>query len=115
MILASPRIQITLQLLMAGEMAADKMSFVPSRTSPPALLGRALSGALVGAALFADANRKANHGALLGAFSAIVAAYAGENLREKGTEGLGAPSPIPALLEDMFVLSLGTRLLRKKT
>ncbi len=110
--LGYPKVSTTLQLLMVGEMIADKAPFVPSRTSPPALLGRALSGALVGAALFAAGKRHPVSGAALGALSAVAAAYAGENLRVKGSEKLGVPGQILALLEDGIVLFGGTRLLR---
>ncbi len=112
--LGKPKVSTTLQLLMVGEMIADKAPFVPSRTSPPALLGRALSGALVGAALFAAGKRHPVSGAALGALSAVAAAYTGEKLRVSGTENLGIPNPILGLLEDGIVLFGGTRLLRKK-
>jgi uncharacterized membrane protein len=113
--LGSPKVSAALQLLMVGEMVGDKMPFVPSRTSAPALLGRALSGALVGAALFASAERRPASGAALGALSAIAAAYVGEKLRVKGTEKLGVPDPVLGLLEDGIVLFAGTHLLRRKS
>jgi uncharacterized membrane protein len=112
--LGRPKVSTTLQLLMVGEMVADKTPFIPSRTSAPALLGRALSGALVGAALFAAGKRRPIPGAALGSLSAIAGAYAGENLRAKGAETLGVPDPILGLLEDGIVLFGGTRLLRNK-
>lgn len=108
------RLSPLLQVFMVGEMAADKTSFVPSRTSRGALLGRALSGALVGATLFASTGRGGNSGTLLGALSAVTAAYAGEKLRARGVEKLGMPDPVLALLEDSVVLYLGTRLLRER-
>ncbi len=108
------RLSPLLQVLMVGEMVADKTPFVPSRTSAPALFGRALSGALVAAAFFASEGRDSKgSAALLGAFSAMAAAYAGENLRMQGTEKLGVPNAILALLEDGLVLYLGKRLLEK--
>ena len=113
--LGSPKVSAALQLLMAGEMVGDKMPFVPSRTSAPDLLGRALSGALVGATLFASAERRPASGAALGVLSAIAAAYVGERLRLKGAEKLGVPDPILGLLEDGIVLFAGTRLLRRRT
>ena len=101
-----------LTVLMVGEMAGDKTPFVPSRTSPGPLFGRALSGALVAAALFAMQGRDGKgSAALLGALSAVVAAYAGENLRSQGVQKLGAPDPVLALLEDGLVLLAGRRIL----
>jgi len=111
-VLGSPKVSNALQLLMIGEMVADKTPFIPSRTSVPALLGRGLSGALVGAALFVSEERRATSGAVLGILSALVAAYTGEQLRMQGTEKLGVPDQILALLEDSIVLFGGTRLLR---
>jgi uncharacterized membrane protein len=101
-----------LSLLSIGEMVADKTHLVPARTSAPALLGRILSGALAGSVLFADEGRRGNSGAILGALSAFAAAYAGERLRTTGVRR-GIPDPILGVLEDRFVLTLGTRLLRR--
>jgi uncharacterized membrane protein len=112
--LGSPRISGLLALLAVGEMIADKMPFIPSRTSAPSLLGRLLSGALVGATLFTSEGRHGNSGAILGALSALAAAYAGEGLRSAGVRK-GIPDPILATLEDRLVLTLGTRLLPKKS
>src|SRR5690606_19843041 len=47
--LSSPTMKGAVQTMAALELAADKASFMPARTSPPALLGRALNGALLGA------------------------------------------------------------------
>ena len=101
-----------LSILAAGEMAADKTPFLPARTSAPALLGRLLSGALVGATLFASEGRHGSSGAVLGALSALGAAYAGEGLRAAGTRK-GIPDPILGTLEDRAILTIGTRILRK--
>ena len=107
------RLSPLFQVLMVGEMAADKPPFVPARTSPGPLFGRALSGALVAAALFA-AHERSGKGvrARRGAVSAVAAAYAGENLRSQGVQKLGVPDPLLGLVEDGLVLFLGTRLLR---
>ena len=101
-----------LSLLSIGEMVADKTHLVPARTSAPALLGRILSSALAGSVLFADEGRRGNSGAILGALSAFAAAYTGERLRTTGVRR-GIPDPILGVLEDRFVLTLGTRLLRR--
>ena len=112
--LGFPKVSTALQLMMIGEMIADKTPFVPSRTSPPALLGRALSGALVGTALFTSEGRRGTSGAVLGTLCAVAAAYAGERLRAEGTEKLGLPDIVLAFVEDGIVLLGGTRLLRRK-
>ena len=101
-----------LSLLSFGEMVVDKTHLAPARTSAPALLGRLLSGALAGSALFASEGRRSTSGALLGALSALAAAHAGERLRAAGAQK-GIPDPILGILEDRAILTLGTRLLRR--
>jgi len=108
------RLSPLLQLLMVGEMVADKTPLIPSRTSAGSLLGRAASGALVAAALRASDGRGGKgSAALLGALSAVAASFAGENLRTQGAQRLGVPNLVLALLEDGLVLVAGTRLLRR--
>jgi uncharacterized membrane protein len=111
-ILGSPGVSTVLRILELGELIVDKLPATPSRTSPPPLLGRAASGGLVGAALFASENRRTLVGGALGAVAAAVSAYAGERLRLQAAEKLGVPDPIVALLEDGLVLLAGPRLLR---
>lgn len=111
--LASGGVATALQTMMVGEMLGDKTSFVPSRVSPGPLLGRALSGALVGSALFVSGDRGGLPGALLGAASALAGVYAADRLRSSSTQKLGLPDPVFGLLEDAFVLLAGTRLLRR--
>jgi uncharacterized membrane protein len=110
-----PKVSATLQLMMVGEMVADKTPFIPSRTSVPALLGRALSGALVGATLFVSEGRCGSSGAVLGALCAAAAAYTGEQLRAKGVQKLGLPDIVFAFVEDGIVLFGGTTLLHNKS
>lgn len=47
-LLGSPGAATLLSVALAGELVADKLPSVPARTSPPALTGRMLSGALAG-------------------------------------------------------------------
>ncbi len=110
--LGFPGVSRALLLLEIGEMFVDKLPVAPSRTSPPPLLGRAVSGAFVGAALVVSDGRRAAVGGALGAVSALMGAYVGERLRLLGAERLGIPDPIVALLEDGVVLFGAARLLR---
>jgi uncharacterized membrane protein len=111
-ILGSPGVSTVLRMMEIGEFIVDKLPVTPSRTSPPLLLGRAASGGLVGAALFASENRRSLVGGALGAAAALAAAYAGERLRLRAAEKLGVPHPVVALLEDGLVVLAGSRLLR---
>jgi uncharacterized membrane protein len=111
-VLGSPRISKALVLMELGELVGDKLPATPSRTSPPPLLGRAVSGAVVGAAVFVSEGRRATTGAALGSTAAIVAALAGERLRALAVEKTGLPDPVVALAEDATVLLVGLRSLR---
>ncbi len=110
--LGSQRVSKALQLLEIGEMIGDKTPIIPGRTSPLPLLGRAASGAVVGAALFASAGQRWAMGGVLGAVSAMAGAYAAERLRMQITQELGVPNVLAGLLEDGIVLFGGPRLLR---
>jgi uncharacterized membrane protein len=108
--LGSPSVPTALRLFEVGEMFVDKLPVAPSRTSPLPLLGRAASGALVGAALFASGGRQMMTGGVMGAVSAVAAAYATERLRLQIAERLGIPDFVVALSEDALVLFGSARL-----
>jgi len=110
--LGSPHISKALVLMELGELVGDKLPATPSRTSPPPLLGRAVSGAVVGAAIFISEGRRATTGAALGSTAAIVVALAGEWIRALAVEKTGLPDPVVALAEDATVLLVGLRSLR---
>jgi hypothetical protein len=79
---------------------------VPDRIAPGPLLGRVLSGALVGSALGRGrARRSAIAFAAAGAFMASFASYW---LRRAANQRL--PNSVAGLLEDALVLSAGTAL-----
>jgi uncharacterized membrane protein len=105
----SPRLSKALTLAQLGEIIGDKLPMTPSRTAWPPLLGRAVSGGLVGAAAFLSEGRHAATGAILGSSAAVAAAFAGENLRALAVEKSGLPNPGVAIVEDAVVLFVGTR------
>jgi len=107
------RLAPLLQLLMIGEMVADKAPVSPSRNLPPSFAFRVLSGALVGAALFAAEGRRGAAGAPLGAVGAALGSVYGERLRVRGKERLGVPNVVLGHLEDGAALLAGTRLVRR--
>ena len=110
--LGSPRIFKALVLMELGELVGDKLPATPSRTSLPPLLGRAASGALVGAVVFVSEGRRATIGAALGSTTATIAAFAGERLRALAVEKTGLPDPVVALAGDTTVLLVGFTSLR---
>ncbi len=110
-ILGAPGVSRVLRTFEIGELIVDKLPVTPSRTSPLPLIGRAGSGAFVGAALFASENHPTAVGGALGAAAALASAYAGESLRVQAAEKLGMPDPLIALIEDALVLLASARLL----
>lgn len=110
----SKKVSRVLVVLAIGEVLVDKTPLVPARTSGPPLFGRAGSGAMVGAALYASEKRVVAVGAALGAAAAIAGAYAGEGFRQRMGERLGVPDPALALLEDAMAYWAGTLALRSR-
>jgi uncharacterized membrane protein len=92
-----------LKVLAAGEMVADKMPGMPDRISPTALLGRGLSGLLLGAMVYKSKRRSWVGGGLLGSLAAVAGTYGSYYLRKE----LGAQTQLPdmvwALVEDATV------------
>ncbi|HYO53236.1 DUF1990 family protein [Archangium sp.] len=109
--LASRRTSRMLAVLAASELVADKTPWIPARISPPALVGRALSGALTGAAAAAPHRRLSTGRALLGAAAAVASSFAFYKLRQLATRRLGIPNVVAGLMEDALVAALGGRLL----
>jgi uncharacterized membrane protein len=104
------RLTPALQALAAGEMLADKLPVMPARTTPPALAGRALTGAVSGAALANAAGRNRISGALLAGAAAIASSYAALALRSALGQRLAVPDPLIALVEDAIVIVAGRTL-----
>jgi uncharacterized membrane protein len=107
--LGSPRLSKALYLAQVGELIGDKLPATPGRTTWPPLLGRAVSGGLVGAAVFVSEGQHAATGAILGSSAAVAAAFAGEALRSLAAETSGLPDPAVAVAEDGVVLLVGSR------
>ncbi|MFY0579024.1 DUF4126 family protein [Cystobacter fuscus] len=108
-LLASPLVSRALAVLTAGEVVADKTPWIPARISPPALVGRALSGALVGAALAPRRPLTPVH-AVLGAAAAVASSFTFYALRRFMTRRLGVPNVVAGLAEDALAAALGGRL-----
>jgi uncharacterized membrane protein len=109
--LGSDGVSTLLRVLMIGEMVGDKTPFVPARTSPGPVFGRAFSGALAGSALYVSVGRGGASGALLGVIFALAGVYAADRTRSWATQELGIPDPVFGHLEDWLVLFGGRRLL----
>lgn len=108
--LQKPLVAHGLKLLAAGEMVGDKLPQAPDRTAPKVLLGRALSGALVGAALYKVNHGKVWNGALVGTLSAVAATYASFYLRKSVDKETGLPDGLVGGAEDILTLLTGLAL-----
>jgi uncharacterized membrane protein len=105
--LASAAAAYTFSALGIGELVADKLPFVPNRTSPLPITFRILSGAVCGAALGISANRLIVQGALLGGLGAVNGAFGGFHVRRLLVKYLRIPDLGIALAEDALAIAAG--------
>ena len=92
----------------AGEMIADKTSWVGDRIGPLPLAGRALIGAGLGAVIAREQDQNALLGSVLGAATAVVAAHVAYQARTR----LPFSSLASGLLEDGLVIATASRYAR---
>ncbi len=102
---------IVTSTLALGELVADKLPKTPNRTSTPALIGRMISGAGVGALLGTLHDQPAWLCAIGGGIAAAAETFATFYLRRGLGQTLPVPDPLIALLEDGCVLNGGWWLL----
>ncbi|NJK81825.1 MAG: hypothetical protein HC914_18975 [Chloroflexaceae bacterium] len=108
--ISSPIVAL-LHLLALGEMVSDKLPFIPERTSALPLIGRGLSGALVGGLVFASQRESLIIGALVGSGAAVASTYLSYAVRQLLTEQMHIPLAVAGMVEDMAVLSMRKALL----
>ena len=101
-----------LKVMAAGEMVMDKLPSTPDRTAPPVLLGRLLSGALVGAAWYKSRHGSAVSGGVLGGLAAVAATFVSYALRTGISKQTDTPIALVGVGEDALVVSGGAALLR---
>lgn len=106
-ILAHPASVATTAVLAAGELIADKLPFVPARTTLGPLVTRTIAGALCGAAITSAKERPILLGALIGACAAVGATYTAYQTRLYLGQRAGIPDPAVAIMEDAVVASSG--------
>jgi uncharacterized membrane protein len=100
-------------LLAIGELIADKLPMTPRRTALPPLLARLVSGSLCGACLAVSANQSLVMCGLAGAAGAIVAAFAGYQLRRRIVATLHSKDFPIAICEDAVAIALAIFLLSR--
>lgn len=105
--LALPGVASALKLAAGAEMVGDKLPSIPARIAPIPLLGRAASGALVGAALHKSEGEDWLVGGFIGGVSAVASTYTMYMLRRMLTQNVGVPDPVVALVEDSIAAGGG--------
>ena len=93
--------------LALGELIADKLPFIPNRTSPGPLFGRVVLGALSGAALCVATGYFWAVGAILGGVGGAMGAFAGYQARVGLVKTSRLPGWVIALLEDLVAIGGG--------
>ena len=105
-----PGLRRLVYLLAIVELVYDKLPGTPSRTEPPGIVARIVAGALVGSAAGPGRGRSARAtGLILGAATAVAAAFAGVRGRRALTQLLGdgaVANAIAGALEDGGALAL---------
>ncbi|MDB5233094.1 MAG: hypothetical protein JWR44_87 [Hymenobacter sp.] len=109
--LQKPATATVLKAVAAGEIVADKMPFMPNRIAPEVMLGRILSGALVGAAWYRSRHGSALGGGVLGGLVAVASTIVSYALRTGISEKSGLPLALVGVGEDALVLAGGAALL----
>jgi uncharacterized membrane protein len=101
--LTSPVSSGVLRVMSIGEMIADKLPFIPARTTLLPLAGRVVAGALSGAAL-AQARKESRRGAVIVAsLAALGSTYLVTSIRTLATGKLRIPDVAIGLAEDAVV------------
>lgn len=90
-----------------GELVADKLPFVPNRTSPGPLFGRVVLGALSGAAICVAAGQSSVSGAIFGGAGGVIGAFAGYRARAGLVKKSRLPDWVVALAEDIVAVGGG--------
>jgi uncharacterized membrane protein len=98
--------------LALAELVVDKLPATPDRIAQFPLAARAVSGALVGAAVYSARRKDPRPGALVGALAAVGAAFIGFALRRKLTRDTKVPNFLVALAEDAITIGIAVAVLR---
>ncbi|HEX4708414.1 MAG TPA: DUF4126 family protein [Candidatus Udaeobacter sp.] len=93
-------------VLAIGELVADKLPWIPKRTSPVPLLARFLTGGLCGACLCAAVGQSLVVGALVGGIGGVASAFLGYHVRRSLVTNLHIKDFIVAVCEDVLTIAL---------
>lgn len=106
-VLRSRPARVALAAAAAGELVGDKLPSAPSRLNPPALAGRLVFGAAVGALAAGRADRRTTGlAAAVGVLGAAAGSYGGAAYRKAAAGRTGTPDLPWALVEDAAAAGL---------
>ncbi|HKX31539.1 MAG TPA: DUF4126 family protein [Blastocatellia bacterium] len=89
-----------------AEYVNDQLPKTPSRTAPPQLITRLVTGGLSGAGLYAASGQPLWTGALVGAVGAIIGTFGGYQARSRLVRGLQVKDIFIAIPEDLIAIGL---------
>lgn len=95
---------IILSVLAVTELVFDKLPNTPSRTAPPGLIARIVTGGFSGACVSVGGGKSALVGAGLGALGGIVGCFGGYQARARLVKALRQPDFNIALVEDLIAI-----------
>src|ERR1700750_1700653 len=93
---------IILSLLAVTEIIMDKLPSTPSRTAPPGLIARIVTGGLTGACVSVGGGKSAFVGAALGVIGVVVGCFGVYQARARLVKSLSMPDFYIAMLEDLI-------------
>jgi uncharacterized membrane protein len=102
-----PVIAKGLKVLALGELIGDKLPKTGDRIAAPGVIGRSLSGALVGAAIYKADRSDVITGAVVGATVAAATTYISFYTRKKIGERCGINDSFLGVAEDIIAIAAG--------
>jgi uncharacterized membrane protein len=105
--MASTAATVIFILLAVGELIADQLPSTPSRTAPPGLIARIVTGGLCGAGIAAAGSQSLVIGAILGIAGALIGTFGGHWARTGLVKALKVPDLVIATLEDIVAIGGG--------
>src|ERR1700686_3325841 len=105
--MASTAAMVLFVLLAVGELIADQLPSTPSRTAPPGLIARIVTGGLCGAGIAAAGKQSLVIGAVMGIMGALIGTFGGYRARTGLVKGLTVPDLVIATLEDVVTIGGG--------
>jgi uncharacterized membrane protein len=94
-------------LLAVAELITDQLPSTPSRTAPPGLIARIVTGGLCGAGIAAAGTQSLVIGAVVGIVGALVGTFGGYQARTGLVKALKVPDVAIATLEDVVAIGGG--------